>query len=85
MDYVFSRHSLEQIELRNISKKQVMEILINPDEVLDFNGKRVYQSVVISQERKYLIRIFVNSYAKPMKIITVYKTSNINKYYEGKI
>ena len=62
MDYVFSRHSLEQIELRNISKKQVKEILINPDEVLDFNGKRVYQSVVISQGRKYLIRIFVNSF-----------------------
>jgi len=85
MDYVFSRHSLEQIELRNISKKQVKEILINSDEVLDFNGKRVYQSVVISQGRKYLIRIFVNSYSKPMKIITLYKTSNINKYYEGKI
>ena len=85
MDYIFSRHSLEQIELRNISKKQVREILINPDEVLDYNRKKVFQSIIISQERKYLIRIFVNYYSKPMKIITVYKTSNIKKYYEGKI
>ena len=85
MEYIFSRHSLEQIELRNISKELIDEILDNPDVVLNYNGKKVYQSVISSQQKKYLIRVFVNASFKPMKIITVYKTSNIKKYYEGKI
>ncbi len=85
MEYVFSGHSLEQIEHRNISKELVEEILDNPGEILNYNGKKVYQSVITFQGKKYLIRVFVNTHVKPKKIITVYKTSNIKKYYEGKI
>ena len=85
MEYVFSRHSIEQMEFRNISRKLVEAALDNPDEILNYFGKKVYQSLFVSKGKKYLIRVFVNINVKPMKIITVYKTSNIRKYYEGKI
>jgi hypothetical protein len=85
MDYIFSMHSLEQMKHRNISKETVLSILRNPDEIKIENGKKIYQSVVTEVEKKYLFRIFVNIQNRPNKIITVYKTSNIKKYYEGKI
>ncbi len=78
-------HSLEQMKHRNISKETVLSILRNPDEIKIENGKKIYQSVVTEVEKKYLFRIFVNIQNRPNKIITVYKTSNIKKYYEGKI
>ena len=78
-------HSLEQMKHRNISKETVLSILRNPDEIKIENGKKIYQSVVTEIEKKYLFRIFVNIQNRPNKIITVYKTSNIKKYYEGKI
>lgn len=81
--FKFSNHALEQIKLRGISKEVVRKILLNPDQVVAEEGKKVYQSVV--DDGRSLIRIFVNHKKNPKVIITVYKTSKIKKYYEGKI
>jgi hypothetical protein len=83
MNFVFSKHALEQMKLRNIPKNVVEKILSNPEQIKNEQGKKVYQSIV--ENGKYLIRIFVNHKKNPKLIITVYKTSKITKYYEGKI
>ena len=85
MKFVFSKHSLEQMQLRSISKRAVENILEHPEQVKRENGKTIYQSVVSSSGKKYLIRIFVNHRKNPNVIITVYRTSKISKYHEGKI
>ena len=85
MNHEFSKHSLEQMEIRNISKDTVLRILENSDQVEEVNGKKIYQSIVEIGSKKYLIRVFVNIEKKPNLIVTVYKTSNIKKFYEGKI
>ena len=83
MNFEFSKHALEQMELRKISKNVVEKILSKPEQIKDEEGKKVYQS--IAENGKYLIRIFVNDKKNPNLVITVYKTSKIRKYYEGKI
>lgn len=82
-NFKFSKHALEQMELRGISKEVVKKILLNPIQVRTEEGKKVYQSIV--DDGRSLIRIFVNYKKDPKVIITVYKTSKIKKYYEGKI
>ena len=81
--FEFSNHALEQVKLRGISKEVVRKILLNPDQIVAEEGKKVYQSLV--DDGRSLIRIFVNHKKNPKIIITVYKTSKIKKYYEGKI
>ena len=81
MNFEFSKHALEQMELRGIQKGIVKKILAHPEQIKDEKGEKVYQSIV----NKYLIRIFVNDKRNPKLIITVYKTSKIKKYYESKI
>ncbi len=83
LTFKFSKHALEQMELRGISKEIVKKILLNPIQVRTEEGKKVYQSVI--DDGRSLIRIFVNYKKDPQVIITVYKTSKIKKYYEGKI
>jgi len=83
MKFVFSKQALAQMELRTISKNTVEEILSHPQQIKEEEGAKVYQSVV--EKGRYLIRIFVNDKKRPNVIITVYKTSKISKYYEGKI
>ncbi len=78
--FEFSRHALEQMKLRNISKAVVDDILASPGQILNEDVLQVYQST--TADRKFLIRIFVN---ESNRVITVYKTSKIKKYYEGKI
>lgn len=83
MNFVFSKHALEQMELRKIPKDVVKKILANPQQIKAEGGKKVYQSIV--EDGNYLIRIFVNQSKNPRIVITVYKTSKISKYYEDKI
>ena len=81
--FKFSSHALEQMRLRGISKDIVSIILANPNQIKTEDGKKVDQSVI--ENGRFLIRIFVNHRKDPKVIITVYKTSKIKKYYEGKI
>ncbi len=85
MNFIFSKHAIEQMRLRKISQDIIINILNTPDQILHADEQiEIYQSVINeTQELKYLIRVFVNTEMK--KIITVYKTSKIEKYYENKV
>lgn len=72
------------MEVRNISLEVVMSVLANPQQILIEEDKKVYQSIInFDKEGDYLIRIFVNIKKEPNNVITVYKTSKIERYYEG--
>ena len=48
------------------------------------NNKVIYQAIVnFEEEGKYLVRVFVNLAKEPPLVITVYRTSKIEKYYES--
>lgn len=79
MRFAFSKHAIEQMELRGIPKNVVEQILAHPEEIRNEEDKKGYQSIVDN----YLIRVFVNDKKDPQLIITVYKTSKIKKYYES--
>ena len=70
MNYKFSKHALEQMEMRDIPLDLVETILLNPNQLLPANDGTIYQS--LTQDRKHLIRIFVNDINQ---VITVYRTS----------
>ena len=85
MIFRFSKHSKEQMEARNIAEENVLSALENPDQIINEADAVVYQKLINENEGKFLMRIFVNENVDPRLIITVYKTSKISKYYEGKI
>ena len=83
-EFSISNHAKEQMEFRNVSLEVVMSILTNPKQILTEEGKKVYQSIInFDEEGDYLVRIFVNIEKEPNNVITVYRTSKIDKYYEG--
>ena len=85
MKIEFSKHALEQMKLRQIEAEDVLKIIDHPDEILGTKNQKIFQSVVKNIEKSYLIRIFVNTEKHPNYVITVYKTSKIDKYYEAEI
>ena len=48
--------------------------------VRDTDGVVIYQKLVIEGNKKYIYWVFVNNDKKPSMVITVYKTSKIDKY-----
>ena len=83
-DFIFSRHAIEQMKRRSISMEIILEIINKPKQVIHESGKDIYQSIVTFEDNKqYLVRVFINNMRNPKMVITVYKTSKINKYYES--
>jgi ribosome biogenesis protein Nip4 len=80
--YQFSKHFLEQIKLRDINIKEVEETLNKPDNIVMEVDLTVYQKIISSNNKTYLLRIFVNELKVPNVLITAYKTSKLNKYLQ---
>ncbi len=73
------------MEIRSIPRELVEKILECPDQKVTQGNLIVFQSIVISNGVSALVRVFVNRLKMPGMVVTVYRTSKIEKYYEGKI
>ena len=62
----FSKHALEQMELRNIPIEIVEAILNSPQQTILELEKKIFQSIVnFENEGEYLVRVFVNINKQP--------------------
>ncbi len=77
---IYSKHFVQQVELRSISLINVNEALSSPDNTVMEAGLTVYQKIIIENNKLYLLRIFVNEHKQPPLVVTAYKTSKIDKY-----
>ncbi|MHB8623475.1 MAG: DUF4258 domain-containing protein [Sulfuricaulis sp.] len=59
------------------------QVLQNPQQILpERDGKKVYQSrAEFNSGKVFLLRAIVNDEAEPTVVITVYRTSKIEKYW----
>jgi hypothetical protein len=83
MKFEISRHARNEMNRREISENLVQTILQNPGQIVDeYGNMKAYQSIMVSETGKnYLVRIIVNKTVEPEKVVTVYKTSKIKKYW----
>lgn len=81
MNFVYSQHALEQIELRGLTKSILDQVLNAPSSIVKQDDMvAVYQKLVIETDKIYLYRVFVNLLKNPPLVITAYKTSKTYKY-----
>ncbi len=79
-NYILSNHALTQMENRDVSIEIIKKVIENPLETYEEDGLRVYQDVIKFSEKNYLVRVYVNENKQPPVIVTLYKTSKIDKY-----
>ena len=83
-EFVFTDHASTEMERREISQEQVRNVLANPEQMEWIReGRAVYQAKYNTGEppKAYLLRIFVDIGRKPPHVVTVYRTSKIEKYW----
>ena len=85
MKPILSKHAEEQLIVREIDLAWVNQVMLSPLQRTFFDGLGVYDGIIIINSKRCLLRIFINEDKIPPLIVTVYKTSKINKYYEGDI
>jgi hypothetical protein len=79
----FTTHALEEMRRRGITQEQVKAVLANPGQILPGRNQRmIYQSKMeLGSGKPYLLRVFVDERESPSLVITVYRTSKIQKYW----
>ncbi|MBD2425408.1 DUF4258 domain-containing protein [Phormidium sp. FACHB-1136] len=82
MDYRLTRHAIEELSERRIPLQLVEMVLADPEQQFEEDDLMVYQSRFAgTQGKTYLLRVFVNITVAPARVVTVYKTSKLNKYW----
>jgi hypothetical protein len=84
--YRLTDHARLEMARRLIAEKDVAMVLAKPEQVMQVRkGRVVYQSRLNLDEppRLYLVRVIVDVDRQPPEVVTVYRTSKIEKYWRN--
>ena len=82
--YRLTDHARFQMERRCITEVQITQVLSAPEQTeIVRSGRKVYQSRIEFDEppKTYLLRVLVDVDPQPPEVVTVYRTSKIEKYW----
>ena len=81
MRYFFTRHALERMKERSISKKMIDSAFVKPTKVLYDDSDRILIKKLYKKRRVGRLLMVVGKLEKgDFKIITIIETSKIKKY-----
>jgi hypothetical protein len=83
-EFVFTDHALIEMARREISQDDVRAVLGEPEQTeVVREGRAVYQAKrdMGKPPKTFLLRVFVDIDRKPPYVVTVYRTSKIEKYW----
>lgn len=85
-DHEISAHAKFEMERRQISEDVLDTVLKDAEQVIDsISGRKILQSRFSFSEKgetkQYLVRVVVDPSGDRPKVVTVYRTSKIEKYW----
>lgn len=83
-NYKLTDHARWEMQRRSITEAHVAAVLAAPEQREEIRpGRCVYQSRLTFGEppKVYLVRVFVDMDRDPPEVVTVYRTSKVQKYW----
>lgn len=82
MIYRISRHARGRMRLRGVSEADVDAVMNAPEQIVpEDDGRSAYQSKLTSGGRTILLRAIVADDVSPAVVVTVYATTQVDKYW----
>ena len=83
MRFLVSRHAEEKMARRQIPRARLEAVLENPEQrVREPGDKEILQSLFATEDGKmYLVRAVLAMDKDPPVVVTVYRTSKVEKYW----
>lgn len=80
--FVLTLHAVKELKLRGIDESVVMQVLAAPEQREGVrSGRDVLQYRIMIDGVLYLVRVFVDVDRSPAEVVTVYRTSKLDKYW----
>ncbi len=81
-DWILTAHARFEMARRGIAESLVRRILAAPEQRETVRpGRDIFQSRVKMEGKRYLVRVIVDVDRNPAEVVTVYRTSKVNKYW----
>jgi hypothetical protein len=82
MTYYLTQHAQKEMLRRGITDGQVAKVLASPEAIIpEKYGCHAYQALLhFDSEQPYMVRVIVDTSKNPLTVITVYRSSKIEKY-----
>lgn len=82
--YVITPHAGFEMQRRKVAEAIVRGVLAAPEQRYAVRaGRDVLQSRVTLAGKTYLVRVFVDIDRSPAEVVTVYRTSQIQRYWRA--
>jgi len=83
MEYRLSKHARQECQRRRIPLSIVDAVMSAPQQMVpERDGKQAYQSqLVFGDGRTFLVRAIVDDRDEPATVVTVYRTTKVEKYW----
>jgi len=88
LEIVISQHAKIEANKRNIPFEIMMKVAESPEQTItSFKGRKICQSIIFDDmlSKRVLIRIIVKDIDDVRHVVTAYKTSKVNKYWEPEV
>ena len=83
-EYRITPHAAFEMERRGIHEHVLAQVLAAPEQRHTVrSGRDVLQCRIDFEGRAYLVRAFVDVDRSPAEVVTVYRTSNVAKYWRA--
>lgn len=80
--YVITPHAALEMQRRRVAETIARSVLGAPEQRYSVrSGRDVLQSRVAFADKIYLVRVFVDVDRSPAEVVTVYRTSRVEKYW----
>lgn len=77
----FSKHAIFQMQERNLSEKEIMMAILDPDKIVRESFQKFQALKIIERKgKRYLLVVVLRNENSSKKIITAFLTSKIKKY-----
>ncbi|MFA5865915.1 MAG: DUF4258 domain-containing protein [Phycisphaerae bacterium] len=85
MKFRLSSHAKLEMGERDLSNEIIEDVMTNPQQVISsYGGRKIYQSKIAFDDGKiFLVRAIVKDDINPAVVVTVYRTSKIEKYWRN--
>ncbi|WP_072621114.1 DUF4258 domain-containing protein [Spirulina major] len=85
MKFRLSIHALGEAKKRKIPIPFIEAVLEQPEQIIQQDSEvTIYQSKIdFGTGKLYLLRVFINTTVDPAVVITLYRTSQIKKYWRN--
>lgn len=85
-NYRISAHAHSEMRRRSIDEETVKQVLFRPEQEIPIRAGRVLRQSRITMgegRRRYLVRVIVDVDRDVPEVVTVYRTSKVDKYWRA--